>query len=258
MRETCPRLHRQRADVRRAFGFHPGDREAYGAAGRGSYGSTGGEGGSVTAEIAVTPGETLMVYVGGAGGSPTPSARRPLPVRNVPGYPCVAGLAGFNGGGVAGPNPITPATEAEARPTCAREEARSPTASSWREAAAAAPPTMAFTTAVVAREVRRPVRAASTLPETHWWGRRYAERGRDGRSTRHVGSAGASGTLGAAAPAAPHRQHLWRRGRRRLLRRRWRGGDENAGGGGGGGFSYAEPAATASRWRRACRRRMVR
>ncbi len=55
---------------------------AYGAQGGAGY-STGGLGGSVTATIAVTPGETLGIYVGGQGSSPN---------------------GGFNGGGTGGSN----------------------------------------------------------------------------------------------------------------------------------------------------------
>ena len=58
---------------------------ALGAAGRGVI-AAGGLGGSVTATLRVTPGETLVVTVGG-----TPPAPFPLPV-----------LPGFNGGGLGG------------------------------------------------------------------------------------------------------------------------------------------------------------
>jgi murein DD-endopeptidase MepM/ murein hydrolase activator NlpD len=48
----------------------------------------GGKGGRVQTTIAVTPGETLTIYVAGLGGDPTP--------------PNTAGLGGFNGGGTGG------------------------------------------------------------------------------------------------------------------------------------------------------------
>jgi len=48
----------------------------------------GGMGGRVQTTIAVTPGETLTIYVAGVGGNPTP--------------PNTAGLGGFNGGGNGG------------------------------------------------------------------------------------------------------------------------------------------------------------
>jgi len=48
-----------------------------------------GEGGRMQTTITVTPGETLIIYVGGAGGSPDP-------INNV------AGTGGYNGGGAGG------------------------------------------------------------------------------------------------------------------------------------------------------------
>lgn len=55
--------------------------------GDGGLGSVGGLGGSITATVAVTPNETLYVFVGGAGGTGTPT---------------LGGSAGFNGGGIGG------------------------------------------------------------------------------------------------------------------------------------------------------------
>ena len=57
------------------------------------YNTAGGLGASVTATMAVTPGESLAVYVGGAGGRPG----------QVNGYCTIAGLGGFNGGAPGGP-----------------------------------------------------------------------------------------------------------------------------------------------------------
>lgn len=51
---------------------------------------TGGLGGRVVATLAVTPGETLYLFVGGAGGDATAT---------------VPGAAGWNGGGAGGPSP---------------------------------------------------------------------------------------------------------------------------------------------------------
>jgi len=65
---------------------------AYGAqGGTDCYQFTGGLGASVTATIAVTPGETLDVEVGGMGGSPSGTS-----------YCTTAGAGGYNGGGTAG------------------------------------------------------------------------------------------------------------------------------------------------------------
>jgi hypothetical protein len=66
---------------------------AYGAGGGAEcYGNSGGQGASETATLPVTPGETLVINVGGAGGYPTGDA----------GYCNVAGAGGFNGGGAGG------------------------------------------------------------------------------------------------------------------------------------------------------------
>ena len=54
-----------------------------GQGGLGFDGSGGGKGGSVTATISVTPGETLAIFVGGQGGDATNNQ---------------AGAGGFNGG----------------------------------------------------------------------------------------------------------------------------------------------------------------
>ena len=50
-------------------------------------GSAGGAGGIVTANLAVTPGQALGIYVGGKGGDGAPCT------------PCVGGIPGWNGGG---------------------------------------------------------------------------------------------------------------------------------------------------------------
>jgi hypothetical protein len=70
-----------------AFGARGGD--GWNAVGEGSVGGMGGLGGNVQATLAVTPGETLCIYVGGAGtdGTPTDDVR-PAP-----------GTGGWNGGG---------------------------------------------------------------------------------------------------------------------------------------------------------------
>lgn len=64
--------------------------DAYGAAGGDEYAPVGniGLGGRVQCDVTVTPGETLRVYVGGAGGN---------------GASGVNGAAGWNGGGSGGP-----------------------------------------------------------------------------------------------------------------------------------------------------------
>ena len=60
--------------------------DAFGA--QGGHPTGGGRGGRVETMIAVTPGETLYIYVGGAGGDASGC--------------CIPGPAGFNGGGEAG------------------------------------------------------------------------------------------------------------------------------------------------------------
>jgi hypothetical protein len=75
-------------------GIHSITVEAFGAAGGASGdGKPGGLGAEVTSTVAVTPGETLAVRVGGQGGN------------GIDGYPgelCHYGGGGFNGGGEAG------------------------------------------------------------------------------------------------------------------------------------------------------------
>lgn len=64
---------------------------AVGAPGASVGSSTGGHGAQASADLTVTPGETLYVEVGGAGGTPTSN-----------GGPVVGGAGGFNGGGQGG------------------------------------------------------------------------------------------------------------------------------------------------------------
>src|ERR1700722_7356973 len=69
--------------------------EAVGGSGARGYSIIGGNGGVVKATIAVTPGETLGIYVGGMGGSGGPSS-------GSSGYGYYGGRGGFNGGGHGG------------------------------------------------------------------------------------------------------------------------------------------------------------
>lgn len=68
------------------------DVDVRGAQGSDTFGSIPGLGGRVQTSIAVAPGETLYVYVGGAGGDPEP--------------PNTPGIGGFNGGGNGGVDPV--------------------------------------------------------------------------------------------------------------------------------------------------------
>jgi len=109
-----------------AFGAEGGDGESN------DPGGFGGLGGRATATLTVTPGETLQVNVGGAGGDgtggSTAAAGAEGPGRSVHagvmgGTP---GAGGFNGGaeGVA-PAVTIPAAAAEECPTCAKAAPRS-------------------------------------------------------------------------------------------------------------------------------------